>query len=104
MTHWNQLRDLQVTRVEREVFESSLRSGRCVLELMGHGETSAQDITARFREHNLALIEQMYPIHQDRAKLIAVARQARQQLEAQMALERAQRAQAPSPPSETPPQ
>jgi glutathione-regulated potassium-efflux system ancillary protein KefC len=73
------------------VFESSLRSGRCVLELLGHSETSAQEITAQFREHNLSLIEQMYPHHQDRAKLIAVAKQGRQTLEAQMAQERALR-------------
>jgi len=33
--HWNALRDRGVMRVERELFESSLRSGRTVLELLG---------------------------------------------------------------------
>lgn len=99
MTHWNQLRDRQVTRVQRELFESSLHSGRCVLELLGHSDSAAQAIVTRFRDHNLALIEQMYPHHQDRAKLIAVAKQGRQQLEAQMAQERSQAA--PPPPSES---
>ncbi len=92
ISHWNQLRDRQVTRVERELFESSLRSGRCVLELMGHSAASAQEISLRFRELNQSLIEQMHPFHQDRARFIAAAKQGRQQLEAQMAQERAQRA------------
>ena len=107
MTHWNQLRDRQVLRVEREVFESSLRSARCVLELLGHSEASAQEIAGQFRDHNQSLIEQMYPYHQDRAKFIAVAKQGRQQLEAQMAQERAQRAQSAakneSMPTDSPP-
>jgi len=37
----------------------------------------------------------MYPHHKDRSKLIAVAKQGRQQLEEQMARERAERANAP---------
>ena len=42
-----------------------------------------------FAAHNIALFEQMYPHHQDRAKLIAVVKQGRQQFEEQMARERA---------------
>jgi glutathione-regulated potassium-efflux system ancillary protein KefC len=42
----------------------------------------------RFRRHNIELFEQMYPHHKDRNKLIAVAKQGREQLEAQMAKER----------------
>jgi len=88
--HWNELRDRGVQRVEREVFESSLRSGRTVLELLGipHGEARRQAM--RFRRHNLALFEKMYPHHVDRAKLIAVVKQGRVQLEEQMARERAE--------------
>ena len=37
VTHWNKLRDREVMLVEREMFESSLRSARSVLELLGHG-------------------------------------------------------------------
>jgi len=44
----------------------------------------------RFRRHNLQLFEQMYPHYRDRAKLIAVAREGRRQLEEQMAQERAE--------------
>lgn len=91
VTHWNALRDLGVTRVEREVFESSLASARTVLELMGLPEAEAQQVARRFREHNIALADRMYPHHKDRTKFIAVAREGRQQLVEQMAKERQER-------------
>lgn len=90
VTHWNTLRDLGVMRVEREVFESSLRSGRTVLELLGADPHEARKLALRFRRHNIQLFEQMYPHHSDRAKLIAVVRAGREQFEAQMAQERAE--------------
>ena len=89
VTHWNELRDLGVTRVEREVFESSLRSGRTVLEVLGYAPSEARRQALRFRRHNFALFEKMYPFHKDRAKTIAVVKQGRAQLEEQMARERA---------------
>ena len=91
VVHWNELRDLGVMRVEREVFESSLRSGRTVLEVLGYPPSEARRQAMRFRRHNLALFEAMYPYHKDRAKMIAVVKQGRAQLEEQMALERAER-------------
>ncbi len=93
VTHWNQLRDRGVMRVERELFESSLRSARSVLELLGHPPHEARQSAMRFRQHNLALFEQLYPHHKDRAKVIAVVKQGRAQLEEQMAREREQLAQ-----------
>jgi glutathione-regulated potassium-efflux system ancillary protein KefC len=91
VSHWNALRDLGVTRVEREVFESSLRSGRTVLEVLGVPPHEAREQAMRFRRHNLALFESMYPHHRDRARLIAVAKEGRQQFEEQMAQERGER-------------
>ena len=88
LTHWNALRDLGVTLVQRELFESSLESARTVLELMGQSPTRAQEMTRRFREHNIALADRMYPHHKDRAKMMAVAREGRAQLAEQMAKER----------------
>jgi len=93
VVHWNELRDRGVTRVEREVFESSLRSARTVLEVLGFAPHEARAQAMRFRRHNLQLFEQMYPHHRDRAKVIAVIKQGRQQLEEQMAQERAEREQ-----------
>jgi glutathione-regulated potassium-efflux system ancillary protein KefC len=90
VTHWNALRDRGVTCVERELFESSLRSARSVLELLGQPPHEARQGAMRFRQHNLALFEQMYPHRKDRSKVIAVAKQGRLQLEEQMAQERAQ--------------
>ena len=95
VTHWNQLRERGVMRVERELFESSLRSARTVLELLGHNEEQALQTATRFRSHNLALFEQLHPHYKDQAKLIAVVKQGRQQLEQQMAQERAQRQNKP---------
>ncbi len=88
LTHWNALRDLGVTLVQRELFESSLESARTVLELMGQSPTRAQERTRRLREHNIALADRMYPHHKDRAKMVAVAREGRAQLAEQMAKER----------------
>src|SRR5512133_450858 len=91
VTHWNELRDRGVMHVERELFESSLRSGRTVLEVLGFTPHEARSQAMRFRRHNLQLFEQMYPHHKDRAKVIAVVKQGRRQLEEQMAQERAER-------------
>jgi glutathione-regulated potassium-efflux system ancillary protein KefC len=90
VVHWNELRDRGVTRVERELFEASLRSGRTVLEALGFAPHEARSHAMRFRRHNLQLFEQMYPHHKDRAKVIAVVKQGRRQLEEQMAQERAE--------------
>ena len=93
VTHWNRLRDRGVIRVERELFESSLRSGRSVLELLGQSAHEARQKSMRFRTHNLALFEKMHPFYKDRAKLVAVVKQGRLQFEEQMAQERLERAQ-----------
>ena len=92
VTHWNQLRERGVLRVERELFESSLRSARSVLELLGLPPHTARQTTMRFRQHNLALFEQMHPHSKDDAKLISVVKKGRVQLEEQMARERADQA------------
>lgn len=88
VTHWNQLRERNVTLVERELFESSLRSARSVLEALGQPAHAARKSAMRFRQHNIALFEKMRPHFKDRSKLIAAVKQGRQQLEEQMARER----------------
>lgn len=93
VTHWNQLRDRGVLRVERELFESSLRSARSVLELLGQAPHAARQKVMRFRQHNLELFEKLHPHYRDQAQLIAVVKQGRLQLEEQMAQERAEQEQ-----------
>jgi glutathione-regulated potassium-efflux system ancillary protein KefC len=102
VTHWHELRERGVTLVQRELFESSLRSARSVLELLGDTPEQARSVAWRFRRHNLELFEQMHPHFRDRNKLIAVVKQGRQQLEEQMAQERALRQQAPGEPPPSP--
>ena len=91
VTHWNQLRDRDVMLVQRELFESSVKSARSVLEVLGQTPDMARHATQRFRQHNLALFEELHPHYKDNAKLISVVKQGRQQFEEQMARERADR-------------
>jgi glutathione-regulated potassium-efflux system ancillary protein KefC len=87
-THWNKLRDRDVTLIQREVFESSLQSASSVLELLGYAIPDANRIVQLFRTHNFELLEQMHPHYKDRAKVISTAKQGRAQLAEQMARER----------------
>ncbi|MBN8747018.1 MAG: glutathione-regulated potassium-efflux system protein KefC [Variovorax sp.] len=91
--HYYQLRDRGVEMAEREVFESSLRSARSVLESLGWPAHEAREAAMRFRSRNIKIAEASYPHYKDRAKLIAVAKEGRQQFEEQMAREREQRQQ-----------
>jgi glutathione-regulated potassium-efflux system ancillary protein KefC len=93
VTHWNKLRDRGVMLVEREMFESSLRSARSVLELLGQEPFEARQAAMRFRQHNLALFEKLHPHYRDPAKLISVIKEGRNELEDQMAQERQDKAQ-----------
>ena len=91
VTHWHALRDLGVEHVERELFESSLRTARTVLELTGLPRAEAHALAERFRNHNNALTERLFALHNDREAMIAVAKQGRQQLVEQLAKERQER-------------
>jgi glutathione-regulated potassium-efflux system ancillary protein KefC len=91
VTHLFQLRDRGVTQVEREVFESSLRSARSVLEALNWPAHEARESTMRFRLRNIKLTDEIYPHYKDRAKLIAANKAGRQQFEEQMAREREER-------------
>lgn len=91
MTHAYQLRDRKVAHIEREVFESSLRSGRTVLEVLGWPAHEAREAAMRFRRGNERIMDESYPHYRDRTKLIAVAKEGRQQFEQQLARERALR-------------
>ena len=94
VNHLYQLLDRKVEFVEREVFESSLRSARSVLEALGWPAHEAREDAMRFRRRNIELMHETYPHYKgDRAKLIAVAKEGRQQFQEQMAREREERRQ-----------
>src|SRR6201999_643471 len=56
--HYYHLRNLGVKIVEREVFESSLLSGRHTLEALGVRPNEARERAERFKRNNIALIEE----------------------------------------------
>jgi glutathione-regulated potassium-efflux system ancillary protein KefC len=87
--HFYQLRAKGVTLIQRETFESSLLSAQDVLQALGHSADDAHLSAQRFRDHNLAQIEQMWPHHKDEERLVSMARAGRQQLDELMAQERA---------------
>ena len=91
VTHYHRLRKLGVQWIERETLDSSLMSGRRVLELMGWQPHTARKQALRFRQHTIDQIERMTPHLGDDQQLIALAQHGRQQLEALWAQERAQR-------------
>lgn len=88
VTHYFELHDLGVTMIERETLDSALMSARSVLEQLGWERHQARTLALRFRRHNVDQLVQMGPHRKDEAKLIAVAKQGRQQLEELFAQER----------------
>ena len=86
--HYFRLRDLGVTLIERETLDSALMSARSALELLGWEPHHARTLALRFRRHNVEQLEATLPHWKDQAKLIAAAKQGRQQLEELFAQER----------------
>jgi glutathione-regulated potassium-efflux system ancillary protein KefC len=86
--HEVRLRRLGITMIERETLESALASGRSVLETLGWERHAARTLAMRFRQHNQQQVEAMTPHLDDESRLIAIARQGRDQLEQQWAQER----------------
>jgi glutathione-regulated potassium-efflux system ancillary protein KefC len=86
--HYFELHDLGVTMIERETLDSALMSARSVLEQLGWQRHQARTLALRFRRHNVDQLLQLAPHRKDEAKLIAVSKQGRQQLEALFAQER----------------
>ena len=86
--HYFALRELGVALVERETLDSALMTGRSVLEAIGWQPHQARTLAMRFRRHTVEQLEQMLPHARDEARLVATAKQARQQLETLFAEER----------------
>ena len=90
--HYFELHALGVTMIERETLDSALMSARSVLETLGWERHLARTLAMRFRRHNVDQLTQMAPHRKDEAKLIAAAKQGRQQLEELFAQERGEAA------------
>ncbi|MDQ6638292.1 MAG: cation:proton antiporter, partial [Pseudomonadota bacterium] len=88
--HYYQLSELGVTLIERETLDSALMSARSALEQLGWHPHQARNLSLRFRRHNVAQLAALAPHRKDEARLIAAAKQGRQQLEELFAIERQQ--------------
>jgi glutathione-regulated potassium-efflux system ancillary protein KefC len=86
--HFYELRARGVTAIQRETFESALLSAQDALMAVGMSQQEALATAQRFRSHNIAQIEQMWPHHKDEDRLVSMAKSAREQLEELMAQER----------------
>ena len=80
VTHYYQLMDRGITVIERETFESALQLGRRVLCQLGYGAYRAREATLKFREHNKASVDAVYPYYKDREQYVSMAKRARDEL------------------------
>jgi glutathione-regulated potassium-efflux system ancillary protein KefC len=85
VTHLYRLKDRGVTIIERETFESALMLGRRALEQLGYAPYRARQASLKFREHNLASIDEVYPVYQDQEQYVSMAKRAREELNAMFA-------------------
>ncbi len=90
VTHYVELRARGVTIVERETFESALRTGRHVLEALGVDRFRAREMADAFRRHNVTTMEALIPHFRDEAKVLSEAKAGREELREFFARDRAQ--------------
>ena len=89
--HWLELRTLKIEHVERETFESALRTARSALEVMGVRPFEGRRIADRFRRSTTKTLEEMLPEFHDEQKLVARARSGRDELEKMLTDDRVRR-------------
>lgn len=89
--HWLELREIGIQNVERETFESALRTARSALEVMGIRPFEGRRIADRFRRSTLKTLEDMLPEFRDEQKLVARARSGRDELEKMLSDDRGRR-------------
>ena len=89
--HWLELRELGIAQVERETFESALRTGRSALESLGMRPYEARRIADRFRRSTLRTLEAMLPEFRDEQRSVARVRSGRDELEKMLTDDRVRR-------------
>ena len=82
--HAMELEELEVHHVQREVFESSLRSGRAVLEVLGFDHFHARQMADEFRRYSIGFLTAARGSRHNEDDLIKRVREAREQFESQM--------------------
>lgn len=89
--HWLELRELGIERVERETFESALRTARSALEGLGMRPYEARLVADRFRRSTLRTLEDMLPEFRDEQKAVARVRSGVDELEKMLTDDRQRR-------------
>src|SRR5262249_31059483 len=89
ISHWVELRSRGIEDVERETFESALRSGRRTLEHLGVAPYEARERADRSRRQNVRMLEDMLPHFGDETRRLSAAKAGREQLERQFARDKA---------------
>ena len=92
--HWLELADRGVTAIERETFESSLKSARAALTVLGVEPYEARSIAEAFRRQNMITLNAMLPHFRDEAKTVAIVKSGREELEENLRRDREARQQA----------
>lgn len=82
--HAMELEEQQVHHAQREVFESSLRSARSTLELLGFDRFYARQMADNFRRYSQQFLKSAIAARHDEGDLIVRVRQAREQFEQEM--------------------
>ena len=80
VSHYYDLMDRGVTILERETFEAALQLGRQVLHTLGFGAYRARQAAMKFRAHNIASLQAVYPFYKDQERRVSMAKQARDEL------------------------
>jgi glutathione-regulated potassium-efflux system ancillary protein KefC len=80
VTHVFELRSRGVELIERETFESALLMGQLALEQMGVDAETAERAKLKFREHNLATLDAIFPHYRDEKAMISITQAARDEL------------------------
>jgi len=80
VTHVFELRSRGVELIERETFESALVIAEMALLQMGMDAQTAERARNRFREHNYATLEALFPHFRDETKRVSIAQAAREAL------------------------
>ena len=86
--HWLELVERGIESVERETFESALRTGRQALEALGVEPYEAREVADVFRRQNLATLQALRPHFHDEAKTVALDKSGQEELEANLRRDR----------------
>jgi glutathione-regulated potassium-efflux system ancillary protein KefC len=89
--HWLELVERGIESVERETFESALRTGRQALEALGTDPFEAREVADLFRRQNLASLQAMRPHFHDEAKTVALDKSGQEELELNLRRDREMR-------------